>query len=96
MIWGGPILERKELLRDRSPITHVSKIRAPVMIMAGRGDARCPIQPIEKFVKKLKEMNHPVEFILEEKAGHITAIFRWEEKILIFKGIVSYLKKVLT
>jgi dipeptidyl aminopeptidase/acylaminoacyl peptidase len=96
MIWGGPISERKGLLRDRSPITHISKIRAPVMIMAGRGDARCPIQPIEKFVKKLKEMNHPVEFILEEKAGHITAIFRWEEKIPIFKGIISYLKKVLT
>jgi hypothetical protein len=33
---------------------------------------------------------------LEEKAGHITAIFRWEEKIPVFKGIVNYLKKTLT
>lgn len=96
MLWGGSISEKKELLEDRSPITHVSKIKAPVMIMAGRGDARCPIRPIEKFVAKLKEMNHPLEFILEEKAGHITALFRWEEKIPIFKGIISYLKKVLT
>jgi dipeptidyl aminopeptidase/acylaminoacyl peptidase len=96
MLWGGPISEKKELLKDRSPITHVSKIKAPLMIMAGKGDARCPIQPIEKFVEKLKEMNHPLEFVLEEKAGHITTIFRWEEKIPIFKGIINYLKKALT
>lgn len=95
MLWGGPIPEKLELLRERSPMTHVSSIRAPVMIMAGKEDARCPIQPVEKFVQRLKEMNHAHEFILEEKAGHVSSLFNWEEKIPIFDSITNYLKRVL-
>lgn len=94
-VWGGPFSENIEIRRDRSPITHVSMIKAPVMIMAGKEDARCPIQPIEKFVKKLKEMNHPHEFLLEEKAGHISSLFKWEEKIPLINSIINYLKRIL-
>jgi len=93
--WGGPFSENKEIRRDRSPITHVSKIEVPIMIMAGKEDARCPIQPIEKFIKKLQEMNHQYEFVLEEKAGHISSLFNWEEKIPLFTRIINYLQKVL-
>ena len=92
---GGPPSEKEMIYRDRSPITHVSKIKAPVMIMAGQRDSRCPIQPIEKFVKNLKEMNHPHELALEEKAGHISAFMKWEESIPLFTSILNYLKKVL-
>jgi len=92
---GGPPSEKETIYRDRSPITHVSKIKAPVMIMAGQRDSRCPIQPIEKFVKNLKEMNHPHELALEEKAGHISAFMKWEESIPLFTSILNYLKKVL-
>jgi len=92
---GGPPSEKEELYRDRSPITHVSKIKAKVMIMAGQKDSRCPIQPIRKFVKNLKEMNHPHELTLQEKAGHISAFMKWEECIPLFTSILNYLKKVL-
>jgi len=91
----GTPSEKKELYQDRSPITHVANIKAPVMIMAGKKDSRCPIQPIEKFVKKLKEMNHPHKLALEEKTGHISAFTKWEESITLFTSILSYLKKVL-
>jgi len=96
MLWGGPIPEKKHLLKDRSPITHIQNIKAPVMIMAGKEDARCPIQPVEKFVKKLKQMKHPHEFILSEKAGHITSLTNWKEKIPLVNNIINYLKKTLT
>ena len=92
----GPPSKKEKLYRDRSPATHVSKIRAPVMIMAGQKDYRCPIGPIQEFVTKLKEMNHPYKLMLEEKAGHISAILNQEESIPIFTAIVDYLKKTLT
>jgi len=63
--------------------------------VAGQHDSRCPIQPIEKFVKKLKEMNHPHELILEEKAGHISAFMKWDESIPLFSSMINYLKKAL-
>jgi dipeptidyl aminopeptidase/acylaminoacyl peptidase len=95
-LFEGPPSKKEKLYRDRSPAAHVSNIKAPVMIMAGKQDYRCPIQPIEKFVNKLKEMNHPHEFLLEEKAGHISALLKWEESIPLFTSIINYFKKVLT
>ncbi|MHA1885858.1 MAG: S9 family peptidase, partial [Promethearchaeota archaeon] len=48
-LFGGPPRGKyKKLYIDRSPITHISKIKAPVLIMAGKKDTRCPWPPIEK------------------------------------------------
>jgi len=69
-LFGGSPEKKRELYRERSAVNFVSKIKMPVLITAGRNDSRCPIQPIEKFVKKLVEMKHPHEFIVEEKEGH--------------------------
>lgn len=92
-LFEGPPEKKKELYRDRSPIAYISQIKAPVLISCGRHDSRCPIQPVEKFVKKLKEMNHPHEFIVEEKEGHGFA--RVEALKRQVKTIVEYLKKTL-
>ena len=92
---GKPRKEKKDLYIGRSPITHVSKIKSPVMIMAGKTDSRCPIEPIEAFIEKLKEINHSFEFVLEEKAGHISAFLNWEENVPLIKKMTDYLKKNL-
>ena len=55
--------------------------------------ARCPIQPVEKIVIKLKGMGHPHEFRVEEKEGHG---FARVEALVREVGIaVEYLKKTL-
>jgi dipeptidyl aminopeptidase/acylaminoacyl peptidase len=95
MLWGGSIPEKTELLKDRSPITHLSNIRAPVMIMAGKEDSRCPFQPVEKFVKRLREMDHSHEFTIEEKAGHISSLVDWRKKSSLVNSVISYLKRTL-
>jgi dipeptidyl aminopeptidase/acylaminoacyl peptidase len=92
-MFGGSPKEKGELYRDRSPITHISKIKAPVMISCGRHDSRCPIQPVEKFVKKLEEMNHPHQFRVEEKEGHGFA--RVDAMVREVTLGVKYLKKTL-
>lgn len=90
---GGPPEKKRELYRDRSPINFVSKIKAPVLITAGRNDPRCPIQPIEKFVKRLKEMKRHHEFIVYEKEGHGSG--RVDSLIREVAMGVNYLKKTL-
>jgi dipeptidyl aminopeptidase/acylaminoacyl peptidase len=92
-LFGGSPEKKRELYRDRSPINFIPKIKAPVLITAGRNDPNCPIQPIEKFVKKLEEMKHPHKFIVEEKEGHGSA--RVDSlKREVTTGI-NYLKKTL-
>jgi dipeptidyl aminopeptidase/acylaminoacyl peptidase len=92
-LFKGTPKKREKLYRDRSPITHVSKIKAPVLISCGRHDSRCPIQPIEKFVGKLKEMNHPHEFMVEEKEGH--GFLRVDALVKEVTTAVKYLQKTL-
>jgi dipeptidyl aminopeptidase/acylaminoacyl peptidase len=92
-LFGGPPEKREQFYRDSSPITYVSKIKAPVLISCGRNDSRCPIQPIEKFVKKLEEMKHPHEFRVEEKEGHGFA--RVDANIREVTTAIEYLKKTL-
>jgi len=92
-LWGGSVALKEELLRSRSPITHISRIKAPVMIMGGKTDANCDIRPVLKFVQKLKEMDHPHEFILLDKAGHISS---WCDRIgraREIKSMIDFLKK---
>ncbi len=94
-LFEGTPKEKKELYLDRSPITHISNIKVPVMIIAGKEDSRCPIEPIEKFVEKLKEKNHPHVFILEEKSGHFSSRLNRGESIPLFTKIIDYLRKNL-
>jgi dipeptidyl aminopeptidase/acylaminoacyl peptidase len=95
-LFGGTPEQKKDLYEDRSPITHISNIKAPVMIIASKNDSTCPIEPIEKFINKLKEKNHPHEFIIQEKAGHLSALFNWEESVPLLTKIVEFLKRNLT
>lgn len=96
-LMGGPPRKKyKDLYIDRSPITHVSNIKAPVLIMAGKTDSRVPWPPIEKFINKLKEMNHPHELAIEEKAGHVSAILNHNEIIPIATKMMEFLKKTLS
>jgi dipeptidyl aminopeptidase/acylaminoacyl peptidase len=92
-LFGGSPKEKGQLYRDRSPITHISRIKAPVLITCGRHDSRCPIQPVEKFVKKLEEMHHPHEFRVQEKEGHGFA--RVDASIEEATTAIEYLKKTL-
>lgn len=93
-LFEGPPEKKEKLYRDRSPVTYISQIKAPVLIIHGRHDSRCPIQPVEKFVKELKEMRHPHEFRVQEKEGHGFA--RVEANIREVRTAVEYLRKTLS
>jgi len=92
---GGPPSERREIYWESSPINHITKIKSPVMIVAGTNDSRCPIEPIESLVDRLEEMDHPHEFVIEERAGHITDFVKSEKRTLTFSRVIKYLNRVL-
>lgn len=69
MLFGGSPDERPELYRERSPITYVDDVTAPVLIIAGDNDRRCPIRQIVNYVEALERRGHPHRFHRYE-AGH--------------------------
>lgn len=68
--FGGTPDEQPELYRERSPITYVQDLRAPLFISAGRNDSRCPFPPIEHFVETGWELGKEIEFDVQDAEGH--------------------------
>ena len=68
--WGGSTIERIELLHERSPLTYVSEVQTPVLLMHGEEDYRCPIEQAEQFFVALKRQRKTVEFVRFSGCSH--------------------------
>lgn len=71
-LFGGTPEEVGDLFRDRSPITHVERVRAPVLIITGRNDTRCPLRQVENYVAAVRARGGTVVLDVFE-AGHGSA-----------------------
>ena len=62
----------KELARmkDRSPLTHVGRLRAPILLTHGSQDWRVPVDESRQFVKAARELKRPVTYVEIEGQGH--------------------------
>ncbi len=68
--WQGSVLENVEALVERSPLTYVSEVQTPVLLMHGEEDYRCPIEQAEQFFVALKRQGKTVEFVRFPKSSH--------------------------
>lgn len=71
-LFGGTPDEVGALYRDRSPITHVAAVRAPVLVITGRNDTRCPLRQVENYVEALRGRGGTVTLDVFD-AGHGSA-----------------------
>ena len=86
---GGPI-KNKALLEDRSPINFVDKIKAPLYLLAGGNDPRCPKSEAQQVVDAIKKRGGVVEYKVYEDEGHGFA--RVENQIDAYKRVADFLK----
>jgi acetyl esterase/lipase len=72
-LFGGSPEEKPEFYRERSPISYVERVRAPVMVLAGENDPRCPIRQIDNYLARLRELGKPHE-VYRYDAGHSSLV----------------------
>ena len=86
-LFGGSPEEKPEIWRAASPLTYVDAVRAPVLVLAGENDPRCPIRQVEMYVSRLTELGKPPE-VYRYDGGHGTLVIdeqiRQTEKMLAF------------
>jgi len=68
-IFGGSPDEVRESYVRSSPISYIEKVDAPVLILAGTNDPRCPIGQVESYVARLQELGKEHE-VYRYDAGH--------------------------
>jgi dipeptidyl aminopeptidase/acylaminoacyl peptidase len=59
-----------DYFRTVSPVFNISKIKDPVLIAQGAKDPRANINEVNEFVRKLKNRNVPITYILKENEGY--------------------------
>jgi acetyl esterase/lipase len=67
---GGPPEKSREKYAAASPLSHVSKMTAPTLLIHGVADQLVPVKESELFAEKLRQMNGPVSLLTLERAGH--------------------------
>lgn len=68
-LMGDPVKD-EALWRDRSPIFFVDRIRAPLLVLAGGNDIRCPAEETRQFVEAIQKVGGTVEAKIYEDEGH--------------------------
>ena len=67
-------MELPELYAERSPITYVDRVRAPVLLLAGEHDSACPIRQVRHYARRLGRRGGDVELYVYPAGHHAT---RW-------------------
>ena len=66
----GPLPEALDVYRERSPVTHADRIKAPVLIAQGLDDKVVPPSQAEEIVEALERNDVPHLYIPLEGEGH--------------------------
>lgn len=77
-LFGGSPEELPDRYRACSPITYVDDVQAPLLVLAGENDPRCPIGQINDYLAALAARSHACE-VYRYDAGHRTLLV--EERI---------------
>jgi dipeptidyl aminopeptidase/acylaminoacyl peptidase len=85
---GGEPSDVPQLMRERSPIEYVDRVTAPLLILAGEHDSRCPLPQILNYVERLKARSHPHELYLFG-TGHSS--FDIDERVRQLGAVLDYL-----
>lgn len=85
---GDPVADA-ELLKARSPIFSVDRIKIPMFIVQGENDPRCTMVQSIEITQALKKNNIPYEYMVFTGEGH--GLAKPENRLKMFGGIEKFL-----
>ncbi len=70
-LFGGSPEQVPDRYRECSPLTYVDRVRAPLLVLAGENDPRCPIRQVDNYLAALAARPDAPEYrVLRFDAGH--------------------------
>jgi dipeptidyl aminopeptidase/acylaminoacyl peptidase len=89
---GGSPMDLPGLYRERNPMTYVDRVRAPMLMIAGEHDSRCPLGQVMVYAHALRARDHEIQVHLYGAGHHATAI---EEQIAHTRMTVDFFRRHL-
>ena len=78
-----------EFLREISPIRHVDRITAPMLVAQGLNDPRVPPIESEQIVEQLRKRGIPTEYVTFQDEGH--GFTRLQNRIAAYTAVADFL-----
>lgn len=86
--WLG---DTKEIERDQSPLTHIDKLKAAVMIVHGEEDKRVPFDQAKRLRSALEDRDYPYEWLVKAQEGH--GFWKEEHRVELYEKMLAFLDK---
>lgn len=91
-ILGGRPAEMPARYADRSPITHAERVQAPVLVIHGLNDSRCPVRQMEAYLEKMHALGKSIQshwfdaghgtLVAQERQRHQELMLRFAERVI--------------
>lgn len=82
--------KKPDFFRERSPFFFVDKIKAPLLLLAGAHDPRCPPEETTQVVDAVKKQGGVAEARIYENEGH--GFSKVENQIDAYQRVTNFLK----
>lgn len=83
----------RAMLRARSPVNSIDRLRVPLLNAYGENDPRVDIEQWKKLKSKLDANKKPYEIIIEENEGH--GFYNERNRIAFYRKVDEFLNKWL-
>ncbi|HSD49009.1 MAG TPA: prolyl oligopeptidase family serine peptidase, partial [Actinomycetota bacterium] len=87
---GGVVHDLPEFVAERSPITYVDRVKAPVLVLIGENDTRCVPEQAYNYVTALRDAGGEVE-VYSYGEGHSSYIV--DEEIRQWTAVLEFLRR---
>lgn len=84
--------DRAQMLAN-SPVSHLDKITAPLLVIHGGNDIRVLKQDSDDVVDGLRKLGRPVQYLLFADEGH--SISKWRNRLAMWREIEDHLATCL-
>lgn len=83
----------REFFKELSPITHVSNVKAPLLVSHGANDPRDPVTESDQFVRAIRERGGEVEYLRWPDEGH--SIRKLSNRVTAYRRVAAFLERTL-
>ncbi|MEX0990468.1 MAG: prolyl oligopeptidase family serine peptidase [Actinomycetota bacterium] len=91
-LYGGTPEEKPELWAERNPMTFAARAKAPVLVIAGESDPRCPLEGILPWVEAVRAAGADAQLIRYAAGHHANAT---DQQVAHMAGILDFLARHL-
>lgn len=89
----GSLEKDRDFLHEASPLTHVTRMRAPLLLLHGANDPRVPVGEAEQLHRELTAMGVPCELVVYPDEGH--GIARLRNRLDAYPRVAAFLERHL-